>query len=84
MNDHSLLLERIRLLEQRVQLLEGARNIDRNATILAMREMSTTIRMIVAQLAPILGERQMIKKAMEDAAIEQVFEVVKKTQKYLM
>lgn len=65
-------------------MLEGARGRDCDQTILAMQEMSKTIGMMMAQLLPIMNEREMIRKARLEATIEQVFEVVKKTQKYPM
>jgi len=84
MDKLDFLIERIQLLEQRMKVLEEVRSTDRSATILTMQEMSRTIGMVVAQLLPILNERQVMKKVMEDATIEQVFEYVKKTQKYPM
>ena len=84
MDKIDFLIQRIILLEQRMTMLEGARGMDRDATILAMQEMSRTIGMMMAQLLPILDERQRMKKAVMDATIDQVFEFVKKTQKYPM
>lgn len=84
MDKLDFLIERIKLLEQRMTMLEGARGMDRNATILAMQEMSRTIGMMMAELLPIVNDRRIMNKAREDAAIEQVFEHVKKTQKYPM
>lgn len=84
MDKIDFLIERIKLLEQRMMMLEGARGMDRQAVALTMQEMSRTIGMMMASLLPILNERQMIKKARLEATIEQVFEHVKKTQKYPM
>jgi len=84
MDKLDFLIERLKLLEQRMTMLEQARGVDREATILAMKEMSRTIGMMMAQLLPIVNEREMIRKARQEAAIEAVFEVVKKTQKYPM
>jgi len=67
-----------------MKVLENARGMDRDQTILAMKEMSKTIGMMMAQLLPILNERRIIDKAMKEAAIERMFEIVAKTQKYPM
>ena len=84
MSPYKFLLDRLQLLEQRMKVLEDARGIDRDQTILAMQEMSKTIGMMMAQLLPILNERRIIDKAMKEAAIERMFEIVAKTQKYPM
>jgi hypothetical protein len=84
MDKLDFLIERLLLLEQRMTMLEGARGVDRNQTILTMQEMSRTIGMMMAQLLPIINDRRVMKVAIEEAAIEQVFEHVKKTQKYPM
>jgi len=80
MDKVDFLIQRIILLEQRMTMLEGARGIDRNANLLAMESMSGTIRMIVGQLMPILGER----RAKRDAIIEHIMDLVIKQQKYVM
>lgn len=84
MDKLDFIIERLRLLEQRMLILEGAKVTDQNATILALQEMSKTIGMMMAQLLPIVSEREQRRKAMQDAVIEQVFECVKRTQKYPM
>lgn len=84
MDKIDFLIEWIRLLEQRMTMLENGRGVDRDQTILAMQEMSRTIGMIWSQLLPIVNEREQTRKAIQEAVIEQVFEVVKKTQKYPM
>jgi len=84
MSDIRQLLDRIQLLEQRVKVLEGAKVIDQNATILALQEMSRTIGMMMSQLLPIVDERNKVQAAIKEAVIERMFEAVIKTQKYPM
>lgn len=84
MDKIDFLIERIKLLEQRMTILEGARGMDRDATILAMQEMSRTIGMMMAQLLPVINEREQRRKIAQEAIIEQVFEFVIKHQKYPM
>ena len=84
MDKIDFLLQRIVLLEQRMRILEDGRGIDRQAAALAMQEMSRTIGMMMAQLLPVINEREQRRKLAQDAIIEQVFEAVKRTQKYPM
>jgi len=84
MDKIDFLIQRIILLEQRMKILEDGRGIDRQAAALAMGEMSRTIGMMMAHLLPIVNDREVMRKARQEAIIEQVFEHVKKTQKYPM
>ncbi len=78
------LLSKISKIEQRITSIENQILKNDKATVLAMEELSKTIGLMMAQLLPIINERKLIDKAMKEAALEQIFEHVAKTQKYLM
>ncbi len=78
------LLNKISKLEQRLAIMDSKTLINEKATILAMEEITKTVGLMMAQLLPILNERKLIDKAMKEAVLEQLFEHVAKTQKYLM
>lgn len=78
------ILERLKLLEQRMTTLENQAGGNQALTMVAMEEMSKTIGLMMAQLLPIVNERKQFEKAMREVAIEKLFEYVKKTQKYPM
>lgn len=78
------LLNKLSQIEGRITIIQDQilKNDTRN--LLAMEEMSKTIGLMMAQLLPILNERKLVDKAMKEAVLEQLFEHVAKTQKYLM
>ena len=84
MDSFDFILEKLRLLEQRMLTLENTVGGNQSLTMITMEEMSKTIGLMMAQLLPIINERRMIDKAMKEAAIERLFEIVAKTQKYPM
>lgn len=84
MNPLEFILDKLKQLEGRMTALENNTTTNHKISGLAMEEMSTTIGLMMAQLLPILNERKLIEKAMKEAAIERLFEVVAKTQKYPM
>lgn len=84
MDPLEFILDKLKQLEQRMTALENNTTINNNMTGLAMEEMSKTIGLLMAQLLPIVNERKMFDKAMKEAAIEKLFEIVAKTQKYPM
>lgn len=84
MNPLEFILDKLKQLEGRMTSLENNTTINSNTARLAMEEMSKTIGLMMAQLLPILNERKLIEKAMKEAAIERLFEIVAKTQKYPM
>ena len=80
MDKLDFLLEKLQLLEQRMKVMEGTLLTDRSATILTMREMSTTISMMMAKLLPIVAERS----ARQEMILDQVTDFIVKQQKYVM
>ena len=84
MDKLDFLIQRVMLLEQRMTMLEGARGMDRQAVALTMSEMSKTIGMMMAHLLPIVNEREIRRKAIQDATIERAMNFIIKRQKYVM